>query len=207
MECHCQASGTKEFTREAMPRRRPGVHQVKETCRLVTKESQDSRSNMGYETGRATLIIHDAELVSLRCQSKHRVSKIPAAHWALVTNRIEAAGSHNQMPGRCSCGLFTSEFAGPILVDWARLIRLHVWHRAGRISAKHIIGADLNERGIPLTAGSSKLTNCISVHQPTCLWIAFRRIDSRPSSAIDDHRRVQFFHDAAYHGGLREVEL
>lgn len=197
----------KELSRKAMPCRGAAIHDVKTPLCLPLEESQDSRGNVGHETGRTPLVIYNAEFIPLHRQSQHRVGKIPAANRPMVSSRIEAAGSDNHMPGRRSCGLLPSELAGPVLVDRARRIRLCVRHRAGRIGTKHIVGADLNQRSIHGVTGGRQLANRVSIHQPTGVWIAFRRIDSRPGGAVDDDLRTQLLHDIPNHGGLREVEL
>ena len=180
---------------------------MEKTSRVAGEEVQDALRDIGYEAGCAVLVSHDPEFISFRRQRQHRVGKVPSPDWAVRARRVEAAGADDEMPGG-SCGsLLTGEFACTVLVDRPGGVGLCVGRLAVCITAKDIVGADLNQHRIDGIAGGCQLFDRGRIDQAAGSRLMLRCIDRRPGSAVDDHLRPQRLQDIPNHGGLRQVEL
>jgi len=180
---------------------------MEKTSRVAGEEVQDALRDIGYEAGCAVLVSHDPEFISFRRQRQHRVGKVPSPDGAVRARRVEAAGADDEMPGG-SCGsLLTGEFAHTVLVDWPGGVSLCVRRLAACITAKDIVGADLNQHGIDGVAGTGQHFHRSCIRHAAGSGLTLRGIDRRPGSAVDDHLWSQRFQDVPNHGGLRQVEL
>ena len=111
------------------------------------------------------------------------------------------------MPGGSRGSLLAGEFAHAVLVDWASGVSLCVRRLAVCITAKDIVGADLNQHRIDGVAGGCQLFDRGRINQAAGGRLTLRCIDRRPGSAVDDHLWPQRLQHVPNHGGLRQVEL